>query len=320
MVSAMRWYVATLGVWLGACSAGSPAATPVADAAARGRDANARTADASVPVDAGPGADAAPDALSRPCSTPPGRRPDGSTCVLEAEGFVEDLDGHPLADLVMTFCGSVCFGGRSRDDGHYALPVGLFLDTQDYAIHADGRPNHAVDYRRLQAEEPRVIATTMQLPTLPPSTVALPPDGAPASSVTVGDLTFEVAAGTKFDLDIEDYGTAAGRILRVAAVPLASAPPYATAARVEAIYALAPSSATSSIKMGVLLKNRAAIPASAAVDVMVLGDDYFSSPPDVGLLEVVASAHVSADGLTIQTDPGEGITKITWLAVRRKGT
>jgi hypothetical protein len=52
---------------------------------------------------------------------------------------------------------------------------------------------------------------------------------------------------------------------------------------------------------------------------MVLGDDYASTPPTVGILAVAASGHVSADAMTIETDPGEGISKLTWLAVRRKG-
>ena len=53
------------------------------------------------------------------------------------------------------------------------------------------------------------------------------------------------------------------------------------------------------------------------VDLMVLGDDYSSTPPTVGILAVAASGHVSADGTTIQTDPGEGISELTWLAVRK---
>lgn len=71
--------------------------------------------------------------------------------------------------------------------------------------------------------------------------------------------------------------------------------------------------------MGVTVNNRAQIPAGSAVDLLVLGDDYFSIPPNVGTLGVAASAHVSQDGKTIQSDPGEGITEITWLGVRQKG-
>jgi hypothetical protein len=251
----------------------------------------------------------------------------GATCVLEAKGVVEDLSGAPLDMLVMTFCGGQCYGTQSEPSGAYTIPIGTFLPTEDYAMHADGRPDHAVDYLRFSANEPSVISATMRLPTLPPSNVSLPADGAPASSVTVGDLTLLVPDNTMFDLDIEDYGTAVGRILRVVSVPLASAPAYATAANVNAIYAIAPSSAKSRpngdmqslVKMGVTLKNSAGLAASAAVDLMVLGDDYMSTPPSVGVLAVAASAHVSADGQTIQTDPGEGISELTWLGVRLKG-
>jgi hypothetical protein len=264
-----------------------------------------------------------------PCSDPPDARPPGATCVLEAKGTVEDLSGAPLDKLVMTFCGGQCYGTQSGAAGTFTIPIGTFLPTEDYAMHADGRPDYAVDYYRLTANEPSVISVTMHLPAMPPSTVSLPADGSPASSVTVGDLTLLIPDNTMFDLDIEDYGTAIGRILRVASVPLAKAPAYATAANVDAIYALAPSGAYSRpdvdggsqslVKMGVTLKNSAGLPASAAVDLMVLGDDYSSTPPNVGILAVAASAHVSADGQTIQTDPGEGISELTWLGVRRKG-
>jgi hypothetical protein len=260
-----------------------------------------------------------------PCSDSPDARPPNSTCILEAKGTVEDLSGAPLDMLVMTFCGSECYGTQSNATGAYSIPIGTFLPTADYAMHADGRPDHAVDYLRLTANEPSVVNVTMKLPLLPPSTVQLPPDGSPASSVTVRDLTLLIPDATTFDLDIEDYGTTAGRTLRVASVPLASAPAYATAANVDAIYALAPSGAFSRpgtgtqavVKMGVSLKNSAGLPASSPVDFLVLGDDYSSTPPTVGILAVAASGHVSADGTTIQTDPGEGISELTWLAVRK---
>jgi hypothetical protein len=268
-------------------------------------------------------------AIPTSCTDPFDASPTGSTCILGATGKVEDLSGAPLGQLEMTFCGGVCFGTKSDATGAYSIPIGITIPTQDYAMHANGRPDHAVDYLRLTASEPSIVSVTMRLPSLPPSNVQLPPDNAPASSVTVGDVTLHVAAGTYFDLDIDDFGSTAGRTLRVASVPLASAPGYAAAAKVDAIYALAPSGAfarpsgvpgtTSVVKMGISLKNAAGLAASTAVDFMVLGDDYASTPPTVGLLAVAASGHVSADGKTIDTDPGEGISELTWLAVRRKG-
>jgi hypothetical protein len=271
------------------------------------------------------GSEAAPSdaGFVEPADAPTTCQPliEGGTCVLAAQGKVTDLEGAPLGNRVMSICGAACFGTRSDDAGVYFIPVAFDLDTENYAIHADGRPDHAVDYLRLQHGEPAFVTVEMRLPPLPPSTVRLPPDeaGAP-STVTVGDVTLQIPAGTTFSLDPEDgeYGDV-GRTIRVASVPLATAPAYAAAAHVAAIYAMAPSGATASAKMGVVLRNTAGLPASAAVDVLVLGDNYFSMPPSVGLLGVQAAAHVSADARTITTDPGEGIVEITWLAVRQKG-
>jgi hypothetical protein len=290
------------------CSSGASASPGTdaggSDAGVTSGDAAVTTGDADVPTS---------------CTTPVDQRPDGGVCVLEATGRVTDLSGLALADLTMTFCGSICYGSRSDPSGAFVIPVGDYLDTQNYAMHADGRPDHAVDYLRMQGGEPQVVTATMRLPALPPSTVQLPADGAPASTVTVGDVTLSIAAGTTFDLDVEDFGTTAGRILRVAPVAMTDAPSHAVQASLDAVYALAPSGAKSSSKMGVTVRNGAGLPASTAVDVLVLGDDYFSIPPNVGVFSVQASAHVSADGATIQTDPGEGISELTWLGLRRKG-
>jgi hypothetical protein len=253
------------------------------------------------------------------CTTPLAQRPDGGSCVLEATGTLSDTSGARLPGQVMTFCGPPqCYGTKADDAGVYAIPVGDYLLTADFAIHADGRPDHAVDYHRLGANEPQVITFDMKVPSLPPSKISLPADDAGAATVSEGEITLLVPAGTTWKLDIADFTLgAAGRHLRVAPVPLASAPAYAASNNVDAIYALAPSGAKPSQKIGVRVKNSAALAASSAVDILVLSDDYFSTPPTVGILLPAAKAHVSADGTTIQTDPGEGIGEITWLAVRK---
>jgi hypothetical protein len=290
-----------------ACSASSSHAGPTTDAAVAG--------------DATSAGDDAGEEAAAPCSAPPSMRPEGGTCVLEATGTVEDLSGNHLPHLVMTMCSpAVCYGSQADDAGVYTIPIGDFIDTALYAVHADGRPDHAVDYHRLTAGEPEVIDVDMHIPTLPPSTVSLPPDDAGAAAiVTVGDVTLQVAAGTTFDLDVEDYGIPAGRLFRNVLVPLPSAPSYAAANDVAVIYAMAPSGATPSVPMCVVLRNAAALPASAGVDFLVLSDDYFDNPPTVGELLVQATGHVSADGTTIATDPGQGIDEITWLGVRLNG-
>ena len=206
---------------------------------------------------------------------------------------------------------------RKSEAGVYTVPVGDFLVTSSYAIHGDGRPDHGVDYFRLGASEPQVIPVDMHLPTLPPSTVQLPPDdGGTATSVTVGDVTLQIAAGTTFDLDIEDFGTAAGRTLRVASVPLAT--PLRLRGGRPRRRDLRPRAFRSETILadGRALRNTAGLPAGSAVDVFVLSDDYFSVPPTVGTLLLQATARVSADGGTIPDGSGSGHSEITGLAVR----
>jgi hypothetical protein len=298
------WIIALAAPLAGGCSSQSAGS------------ATSRPPDAGVlePLDAG-----FVEPLDAPTSCDPFE--DGGSCVFAAQGTVTDIDGAPLGNRVMSLCGAICFGTRSDDAGAYFIAVATVIASQNYAIHADGRPDHAVDYLRLAASEPHFINTTMRLPPLPPSSVRLPPDEAGASTtITVGDVTLDIPAGTTFVLDPEDGELGdPGRTVRVASVPLASAPHYAADAHVAAIYAMAPSGATASSKMGVVLANRAGLPAGSAVELLVLGDNYFSEPPSVGLLQVQALGHVSADGKTIVTDPGEGILEITWLGVRAKG-
>ncbi len=244
--------------------------------------------------------------------------------MLEARGSVTDVPGTPLNDLVVTFCGNTCYGSRTDATGHFVIPIGNFLNREDYALHVDGRPDHVTTYLRFDKGDAQVIdlAAPFRLPLLPTVGTVLPADGAPASTAMSGGVTLAIAGGTTFDLDIADFDKGdSGRKFRAVNVQLEIAPPFASLAKVDAVYALAPSGATASAKMGVTLPNPsvATMPAGAAVDVLVLGDDYLSSPPTVGILAVAAAARVSADGQSIATDPGEGITKITWMAVRKRG-
>jgi hypothetical protein len=61
----------------------------------------------------------------------------------------------------------------------------------------------------------------------------------------------------------------------------------------------------------VTLDNAGKLPAGSSVDLLVLDK---ASPG--GDLVVAAKGHVSADGAHVATDPGAGITEVTWLGVR----
>jgi len=236
---------------------------------------------------------------------------------------VTDLAGAPLASRIVALCGRACYGTQSASDGSFVIDVGDFIARENYAIHADGRPDHAGVYLRLTKGDAEAIVLTspLLLPALPASGPPLPPDGSPASEVTSGDVTFALQDGTNITLAFEDFSLDdLGRMLRTVSVPLDQAPDFAKAVSAEALYAIAPAEATASKKIALTIANAANLPAGAAIDVLVVGSDYVSSSPTVGIMSVVAAAHVSADGKTITTDPGEGITSINWLALRRRGT
>ncbi len=301
----MRAFVVSVLLGVAGCTTSAP--VKVADSGAAPLDASSN-AD-------GQGASA--------CSAPAEQRPPGATCVLSVKGTVTDFDSVPLPDVVVTFCGQQCYGTRSDEKGAFSVTVGDFVNRENYAIHADGRPDHAVDYYRLAKGDADTIVldAPIRLPRLPEGGPVLPEDHAPASSITNGDLTLGIAADTTFELDIADFGKGdTNRTLRVAAVALTMVPTSALTAKLDAVYALAPSSAKASKPMSVTLKNAFELKAGTEVELLVLSDDYFfTTPPTVGIYQVAATGRVSSDGKVIETDPGQGISLITWLGVRQKG-
>jgi len=99
------------------------------------------------------------------------------------------------------------------------------------------------------------------------------------------DVTLDVPEGATFTLDVADVALGArGRELRIARVLLDAMPDFARSVpNVAALYALAPPSATSSAPLGVHITNAAGLPASAAVDLYILDDDYRPLPPTAGI-------------------------------------
>ena len=312
----IRRTVLALAMVSAACSSSAESPAPSKDVDAGG----AGTLD-----DSGSAEDASDASRPKPppCSQPPEERPPGGTCVLDAKGQVTDLGGASLADLLVTLCGRICFGTHTDASGQFDVPVGYFLDRENYALHVNARPDHADVYVRLVKGDAPVVtlASAIRVPLLPKTGALLPADGAAAARVTSGPITLAIADGTKFDLAIEDFGTGdVGRTMRAVEVPVDTAPDFAKAANVERVYALSPAGAKASLKMGVSVTNDGAIAAGTAIEIYLLGDDYLSTPPTVGVMSVAAQAHVSADGKTIDTDPGEGILQVQWIGIRRKGT
>jgi len=267
------------------------------------------------------------------CRTEGGAAPDGGVtcsgtadaadlaCVLHVDGTVTDVGGAPVGHAAVSMCSRTCYGAAADGAGRFSIPVGDFLRASDYALHVSGRPDFADVYLKVLPPVNGVIALpqTVRLPALPPAGPALPASAGPAATITSGELSLDVPAGVTFTLDVGDVALGArGRELRVANVGLDAMPDFARSlAGVAALYAIAPPGAVSSARLGVHLTNSTALPASSAVDLFVLDDDYAPLPPTAGSARLAAKAHVSADAHTIDTDLGEGITSLTWIVVVR---
>jgi hypothetical protein len=251
-------------------------------------------------------------------------------CVRSVSGSITDIDGKPIANLTVSICGTVCFYAHTGADGSYVAPVNYNIVPSAFAALAHGRPDYASLYTKLPATAGATIALgPMRLPKYVGGT-ELPADGAAATSVTSGDVTLDIPANTAFDLDVEDYELPTGHQLRVAATKLTDLPEFAKATGAVALYGLGPFGATATVmgsasgpggakaqKVGVRLKNGVGLAPGQKVEFFVLGVNLLSTPPSAGTAMTAAKGTVSADGLTIATDVGEGISTISWLGVRK---
>jgi hypothetical protein len=262
----------------------------------------------------------APDLAAVGCNDPMDPLPDGGVCMTTATGRLVDEQGAPLAGLVASVCAVACYLGTSGADGTFEVVVGEHLLVDDYALHVDGRPDHASYYVALpplDGSGALRFASPLRVPSLPASGPAIAADLS-AQSLSSGDVTLTLAAGTQVQLDVEDVeAKAKGRELRVVAVDAAMLPFAAAAGAPDALYALQPFEATFSQPARVSFANRAALPAGAAVEVTAMHGLVGTTPP-AGPFTHAATAHVSADGTRIDLDAGEGVGELTWLALKKK--
>lgn len=293
---AWRW-VAGLALLTSSSGCSSPGAAPSASSA----------------QDAGAGDDAG----TKPCGPPPGGweagRDPPAPCVREVRGAVRVAGGGALASPDVSVCGRACFRGRGDATGAFRVPVNTHLPEGGYVLFVHGRPAHGSTFVRLPPSPPEnVDLGTLVVPAFTSVGAALPADGAPATTVTAGAISLSVAADTTWDLAIEDLlDEAEGRKLRVAAGP---APDVAGGAAL--VYALGPFSATPSKKVGLRVNEAGGMSAGAAVEILEMAPLGLEGENAAGRMRIAARGHVSADGKGIETDPGEGLTVLTWVAIR----
>lgn len=289
-------------------------------------------ADTNGSKDVGSGADTDPGDTNDDCTEDPADRPAGSACLRNVNGTAQDLTGKPLADLVISVCGAVCYYSKTDAKGAFQAHVGKWINHDHYAVLVHGRPDFASVYVKLPAPGagdnvvmPQPVVVTKYDAIGP----ALPADGAAGSTIVAGDVTLKIPDGTQFELDVEDVANGApGRLFRSAKWTATTPPDFAAAAGAGPLYALAPFDVkfckSAPCAKGDVVNAEATIPnstglaAGAAVEFYELDTDLFGTPFNAANYKVVSTGKVSADGKTITTDAGQGISHLTWLGVRAK--
>jgi hypothetical protein len=255
-------------------------------------------------------------AMGPACVDPPDQQPDGGVCVSTVSGKLVDDKGAPLPDIVVSVCAAACYYGKSAADGSFKVTITSHLVLDEFTLLLHGRPNYACYYRKL----PPLMGNTISFTTpitmlpLPASGPAIAMNGS-AQTITDGDLTLSLSAGTTVTIDFEDVTTGAvGSELRVLKVdptllPLFSTPP-------DALYLASPFDSRFSQPAALTFANSTGLPAGASVDVQLMGGLDSGTIP-AGNFTSAATAHVSADGKTITTDPGQGVLGLTAIALRK---
>ena len=149
--------------------------------------------------------------------------------------------------------------------------------------------------------------------------------GAPAQTVTNGEVTLDVPAGILVELDVEDVLAAeVGKRFRVLAVPAAQRAAFAKPELgLRALYALSPFESSfiresdESLALARLsFANAAGFAPGAAVEVLALGTYLYPEWVHPAAFERVATAKVTADGTRIEMDPEQGVAHLTWIGLR----
>jgi hypothetical protein len=268
------------------------------------------------------------------CLNDPSLVPVGEVCVSAVEGRVIDGSGVPMPDLLITVCGRrQCSPGTSGADGRFSAEVGFPLPLGDYSALPHGRPGHTNFYFPLPAASPGPLIevgdlTLLELPASGPKLVVKQGGGgSPAQSVTSGDVTLEVSAGTLVVLDVEDVVLGElGAMFRVLTVPEDKRVSFADPSlELFALYAFAPFEAGFELEASgepagghLIFVNTTALAAGTEVEVLALGTYQYDTCVTPAAFDAVATARVSNDGTTIDMDAGDGLRYLTWVGLRVK--
>lgn len=244
------------------------------------------------------------------------------TQVTAVVGQVVDEQGAGVPMPTLTVCAGLCYYGTSGNDGSFSVAINSMIDPAAFALGVHGRPDRVNFYAPLPAVQNQQVryAAPIVDPLLPASGPMLATDGS-AQTVTSGDVTLDLPAGTQIQFDVEDVvlPNMLGYEFRVYKAPDPKAPIFIDQSNPpDALYGVAPFEAYLSEKAKLTVANTIGAQAGDAVGVYVQRNLITCAPP-AGALDKAAQAHVSSDGKTIVTDPGEGISAFSWIGLKKGG-
>jgi hypothetical protein len=257
------------------------------------------------------------DGPEGPCNDPEKDRPKNGVCVAFVRGKIVDDAGTPVAKKITSVCGSACFFGESGADGTFVVEVRTHIDLGIWALNVHGRPDYAGYYVQL----PKPVASDVTFGALP--LLALPKSGPllaldkSAQKVTSNDVTLSLPAGADVNLDVEDVELKdAGRQFRALAADPKKAPFVDGAVPPEALYGFSPFEVLFTKPGTLSFPNPTKAAEGTKFDVLALRTLLTTLDEPSGTWKRVAGATVKSG--RIEMDPGDGVTFLTWIALKRK--
>jgi hypothetical protein len=267
-----------------------------------------------------------------PCSEDPSTIPPGAVCLLETTGRIVDAAGAPVPKLLTSVCGPICYTGESGDDGRFVVTIDAHILPIHFSTLPHGRPALTSFYFQLPTDIGSTVDVgdllVLPLPATGPTLISKQDgQGAPAQTVTAGEVTLDVADGVSVRIDVEDVVLGAeGRMFRALRIPDEHRAKFAAPSLgIEVLYALTPfeaafvdaaSGADASARLS--FENTLGWAPGSAVEVLALGTYLYPTWVTPAAFEVVATAAVSADGTQIELDAGAGLAYLTWVGLRPK--
>jgi hypothetical protein len=272
------------------------------------------------------------DATTSGDACPPGSgdpSPD-AICVRSVTGRFLDEAGDPVEEgLLVTACGQAqCDPGNTDANGRFDIPVNIHLVPEEYSVLAHGRPDFGAFYFQLPPESgPDVDMGDLRRLAMPSSGPSIVVDrmGSPAQSLTSGEVTLLIPDGTFVRVDVESatFGDA-GKQFRALRVPDALLDEMIDPdLHAFALYGFEPFEAQFEVPVEKTLldvrlsfENTSGLAAGARVELLALGSYVHPDWVKPAVFEPVATGSVTEDGARIELDPGEGVTYLTWVALR----